>query len=59
MNVLEIIWILLTLLNVWLIIRVIVEDSGEGAFPFILLVIVNLILMVVHWWEFLTTPLWG
>lgn len=58
MNILEIIWILTTLGAVWLIIVLFKEDSLEVVSLFIIFLSISLSLMVCHWWDFLTTPLW-
>lgn len=59
MSILEIIWILSTIGLIWLIITLFKEDCFDVAIIFIILLLFSLSLMVLHWIDFLTTPLWG
>lgn len=59
MNILEIIWIAVTIGLVWLIVILYIEDCFDIATLFIIFLLVSLGFMICHWWDFLTTPLWG
>jgi len=59
MTILEIIWILATVLNIWLIREVILAEVAELAVFLIGIEVISIAFLVKHWWDFLTTPLWG
>lgn len=58
MNIIEIIWILLTLGNIWWICRLFKDDEAEFAIIFIMLQAVSIVLLIGYWQTELTTPLW-
>lgn len=58
MSILEIVWILATIANLWLIRKLILEDIDAFIF-FIIMEVYSIIGLVLYWWDFLTTPLWG
>lgn len=58
MNALEIIWILLTVGNIWWICRLFNDDETEFAIIFIMLEAVSIPLLIGYWQTELTTALW-
>lgn len=58
MNALEIIWILLTVGNIWWICRLFKYDETEFAIIFIMIKAVSIALLIGYWQTELTTALW-
>lgn len=58
MNALEIIWILLTVGNIWWICRLFKDDETEFAIIFIMIEAVSIALLIRYWQTELTTALW-